>query len=653
MENSVCRLCASTNYLIDIFDSGFKYPKKIRSCLSSATGIDFKEDDESRMVCLKCCHSAITFNQFRNSAATNTLKENSSISTSSEIIKETMIAETNVASFPKKFKSYDTTLKKSRKNRLKTTNLTKKVKHVVDNQKPVFTKEELSTESKDLLYSTMNTQFKRIKNKVKYARKDLLNTLKMYEIEMFQRENTKLKSSSEALVPQHPSVKNLLEKHESIIIPKKVYNCDISPVITIDKNEVCNWYAKRLKYLKQRLQSTVTNKNCIINNTNRTKKTLKRRNRVLYSEDEDEDSYKSNTKIPKRIMCIYSDSDTETSTITTQPDTSASKQKSEIISSDMCGLNISKKSVPNLQEICKSFIQQKLPSSYGQHTKTSNQSEDVNIANYTKNIEVIPSEVSNKASNISNSLQSCALYNNPLRNCVLKEIPQLNKILEHDFYTNTEEDEKVVQYLCSKHYRQSGILDENFQSEVVHVENNEILLNDLFIMMKKYVIPIKFRHMPTVATRIVPNTYDLQQYFDKIIINSDFSTTHMSENVLPLLKDDDQIKSRFNAISIKNGEVYKKVKLRDNTELNLRVVLPVDMQSSDVNKTIDVSEKLLQLPHFKLTAEPKLNRVDFQNKHFKFLINRIGTLNSSSHFIDKNSSASCKDWYESYMTKHF
>ncbi|KAB0804099.1 hypothetical protein PPYR_01069 [Photinus pyralis] len=60
-----------------------------------------------------------------------------------------------------------------------------------------------------------------------------------------------------SIVP-HPSVQNLLQQHTHLVLPRDVYKSDISPVVSLDRGEVYEWFAVQLKITKEKLYTFET-----------------------------------------------------------------------------------------------------------------------------------------------------------------------------------------------------------------------------------------------------------------------------------------------------------------------------------------------------------------------------------------------------------
>ncbi|KAF5298957.1 hypothetical protein FQR65_LT09506 [Abscondita terminalis] len=153
----------------------------------------------------------------------------------------------------------------------------------------------------------------------------LLSVLNEFECERLNRpriiilSNYHLKKSE--MITLHTSVKNLLDRNEKIIIPKCIYNCDVAPTITMDVDEVYNWYARRLEFVKSQAKLNNTLSTAVGKTRGR-----KRKNPTLSNESSSNkkvcvpmnpthnDTYTDKIKFKKsfkRIRVIYSDSEDE------------------------------------------------------------------------------------------------------------------------------------------------------------------------------------------------------------------------------------------------------------------------------------------------------------------------------------------------------
>ncbi|KAF5288000.1 hypothetical protein FQA39_LY15582 [Lamprigera yunnana] len=81
-------------------------------------------------------------------------------------------------------------------------------------------------------------------------------------------ENDKLlKERRSEKVKQHPSISTLMRENKGIVIPKQIVSQDLLPVVTLDENEVKDWYEQTYIQIKKKL-SNITVKRVSCDKTN-------------------------------------------------------------------------------------------------------------------------------------------------------------------------------------------------------------------------------------------------------------------------------------------------------------------------------------------------------------------------------------------------
>lgn len=244
--NYLCRLCSSSNNLVDVFHYKVENGRQLRHCILLASGIDIKKDDlTSTMVCLRCCEIAVKLHKYRINAINN-----------------------------------DLLLKKKCGQRyippvMDPNELTKAAAQIDAYVNNEFQHKDSSV----LLNSATCKNYFKIKAKVKKTiNKNFSNIApnidKLVPDETIVLKNINLKSDNNSdiskapaqvssiptvrVINKHNSVKKLLSIYKDIILPEEINCDDVSPLVLLDENDVNEWYANH-KRIPEESNDTLRN----------------------------------------------------------------------------------------------------------------------------------------------------------------------------------------------------------------------------------------------------------------------------------------------------------------------------------------------------------------------------------------------------------
>ncbi|KAF5287997.1 hypothetical protein FQA39_LY15579 [Lamprigera yunnana] len=290
-----CRLCGCKNPTVDLFNSAASCREPLRLYISLATTIDIRKDDPvSTMVCQSCCDVAVLLQQYR----VNSLKQDKLLKQAEgyacsappmdtdELLKATLNVSSKAVDFEKVFLfpgnwncDSPSELKKTLDESLCAAPLAKN--HCVKN---LQNKCEVSvTKPNEVVTQELMSNI--------YKQTDLnISHVKKYRAAV--AENIESFSSKKSITTKHSSIERILNKYKNIVIPHKMLNEDIDPTISLDKNEVKEWFDSHPPTSEDSEGSDRMYGSSI-------KSRLRKRKyrRIIYSEDESEEEITSSKRV--------------------------------------------------------------------------------------------------------------------------------------------------------------------------------------------------------------------------------------------------------------------------------------------------------------------------------------------------------------------
>ncbi|KAK5648309.1 hypothetical protein RI129_003201 [Pyrocoelia pectoralis] len=203
--SNVCRLCSATDNLIDFFNGQSEISDFFRSLILYGTGLEIKEDDVvSKMVCQRCCEIAVKLHRYRSKAMSN-----------DKLLK----AQYGIPQEQSTNRSIENAL------------------HLFNGHDNIGNKSDFSLQSIVAENTSNISEGNIINRQFTITHKDVIPQPKIVSRRKYR----------------HPSVVKLHKQYSSVIIPQKVFSDDVSPVITLDKSEVTDWYKVQLQNLEKKL----------------------------------------------------------------------------------------------------------------------------------------------------------------------------------------------------------------------------------------------------------------------------------------------------------------------------------------------------------------------------------------------------------------
>ncbi|XP_031345242.1 uncharacterized protein LOC116172210 isoform X2 [Photinus pyralis] len=297
----LCRLCSSTDKIIDVYHSQLESGKQLRRYIWLASGIEILWNDPiSRMVCHRCCEIAVKLHKYRSNAVANDklLKEkygqpytapitdkDELLSAASRIFNLSDIGTMKDDADPLELLNTYISNKSARNGKGTKVNVenVSKVKESVTikpstlsppNQTHVnaldnFKDKTTSAIENDKAVVPLNNAIKYIPKPHSVVKCDIPKAIrsrsitpnadtevhKSNTINSHDDKGTPRLSQSEIHTYAHPSVKQLFKEYQSIKLPKEVFSSDVSPRISIDPTEVSDWYTQQLQNLKDKLKT--------------------------------------------------------------------------------------------------------------------------------------------------------------------------------------------------------------------------------------------------------------------------------------------------------------------------------------------------------------------------------------------------------------